>query len=90
MDYHARAFVCSHIFEATHPVLLVVRTDEDWSLLCGDEHDWAIPDSLRLVGIGHILDRDSSLEQVMDLRSGCEAERQSVGAEWIRQFTPED
>jgi hypothetical protein len=90
MDYHERAFICSHIFDATRPVLLVVRTDEGWSLLCGDEHDWSVPDSLRLVGIGHILERDASLQQVMDLPSGYEAERQSVGAKWIRQVTPEE
>jgi hypothetical protein len=90
MDHHTRAFVCSHIFDATHPVLLVVRSAEDWSLLCGDAHDWDEPNALRLVGIGHILERDASLHQLLDLGVGYEAERAAVGGEWIRQVSPEE
>jgi len=65
-------------------VLLVAREDGDWSFLCGESHDFEarLPN---VVGIGHLLDRDPSLEQVLDLPDGHEAERQVVGGLWERR-----
>lgn len=76
------AYICSHVFENTRPVMLVCKEDGDWQFLCGGEHDEdEIP---RVVGINHLLDRDKTLYEVMDLEDGWEAEREEVGGEWKR------
>jgi len=80
VPYHIAAFVCSHVFEGTRPVLYVTREGGDWQFLCGDVHR----DGPRLVGIGHLIERDTSLEQLLDLPSDWQAERQSVASEWQR------
>jgi hypothetical protein len=84
IDHHTKAYICSHVFHASRPVLLVVREDGDWSLLCGDTHDFEghLP---KVVGIGHLLDRDPSINEVLDLPDGHEAERAAVGAPWQRR-----
>lgn len=83
MNEHQKAYVCTHVFNRTRPVLLVSRADGDWSLLCGDIHtnDAA---SYRVVGIGHVLAHDPSVQSVMDLQPEWEAERASVAGDWIR------
>ena len=82
---HTRCFICIHVFDNIRPVLLVVRgSDGDWMLLCGDTHLQTV-DQYKLVGIGHITARDPSLQDVLDLPPGFEAERLAVGAEWERR-----
>lgn len=84
MSDHERAYVCIHVFERTRPVLLVSRTEGDWCLLCGDPH----PDdaaAYRVVGIGHILDGDPTLEATLDLPENWEAERSAIGQPWSRR-----
>ncbi len=78
------AFVCSHVFEQTRPVLLISHADGDWQFLCGDLHDEAeLPVT---VGLNHLLEVDATLEpEVRDLAVDREAERSSVGAPWERR-----
>jgi hypothetical protein len=81
---HARAYVCIHIFDEVVPVLLVCHdADGDWSLLCGAVHD-DNADQYRVVGIGHLLERDPSLLETMDLGPGWEAERRARQSPWVR------
>jgi hypothetical protein len=76
------AYVCSHVFARTRPVLLVVRDRGDWQLLCGGVHD---PEDLpEVVGLNHLIDDDPSLRQIIDLPVDWEAERQSPDEPWIR------
>jgi hypothetical protein len=83
-DRDLRAFVCIHVCDNVKPVLLVSRADtRAWCFLCGAEH----PDdasSYRVVGISHLFNRDPSLLSLLDLPPYWEAERQAVGATWIR------
>ena len=37
-----------------------------------------------VVGLGHIVERDPSVAEVLDLATNEEAERGSVGADWLR------
>jgi hypothetical protein len=76
------AFICSHIFDNTRPVLLVMNTDGDWQFLCGGIHEGETP---RVVGINHLLDRDPSLRSVLDLPNNWEAERESLWSPWQRR-----
>jgi hypothetical protein len=83
-SYHAKAYVCLHIFDGSRPVLLVVRSASDWSFLCGAEHE-DTGASYRVVGKGHILDRDPTLKELADLAPNWEAERASVRDAWVRK-----
>jgi hypothetical protein len=76
------AYVCAHVFDRSRPVLLVAHDEDgDWQFVCGEVHEGSIP---RVVGIDHIIEHDPSLEALRDLPVGWEAERQSIGAPWIR------
>lgn len=86
-DYHSKAYVCIHVFEKSRPVLLVSRASGDWSMLCGDLH---ADDAYRVVGIGHVIDTDATLREILDLERDFDAERSSVGAAWQRYPTPAD
>lgn len=87
MEFHQKAYVCIHVFEHERPVLLVSREDGDWCLLCGDFHEQS-PDEYRVVGIGHFIERDASLQDVLDLHPNWEAERESVNSPWHRRPVP--
>lgn len=82
-QFHQKAYVCIHVFSHAKPVLLVSRPDADWCFLCGEEH----PDDAayyKIVGIGHILESDPSLVELMNLGPEEEAERVALNAPWIR------
>jgi hypothetical protein len=78
------SYICSHVFHATRPVLLVAREEGDWMFLCGELHDE--DERYHLVGMNHLLDRDPSLKDVLALPDHFEAEREAVGREW--RWTP--
>jgi hypothetical protein len=52
--------------------------------MCGDGHDFE-HDLPKVVGIGHLLERDPSLTEVLDLPADFEAERRAVGEPWERR-----
>jgi hypothetical protein len=84
INFHQKAYVCIHVFDGVKPVLLVDRTDGSWCFLCGDGHvDNA--SMYRVVGIGHILDRDPSLIPLLNLLPNWEAERRVIEEPWIRK-----
>lgn len=77
------AYVCPHVFAKSKPVLYVCRTDGDWQLLCGLDHDAAeLP---RVVGLNHFLDEDPSLLALLDLPPDWDAERASLDSPWKRR-----
>jgi hypothetical protein len=88
IDFHQKAYVCIHVFGEERPVLLVSRADGDWCLLCGDEHE-DDASAYRVVGIGHILERDPSINAVLDLPAEWNAERSAQGQPWQRQSIPD-
>lgn len=80
---HLKSYVCIEVFNHERPVLYVTRPDGDWCFLCGEEH----PDdasSYRVVGIGHTIELDPTLTDVLDLGENEEAERERVGGAWTR------
>lgn len=83
LPYETKLYVCIHVFDRIRPVLYVTRPDGDWCALCGGDH----PDdasSFRVVGIGHVIDYDPSVAEVLDLCPNQEAEREAVGEPWLR------
>lgn len=83
IDPHQKAYVCVHVYDNIRPVLLVSRADGDWCFLCGDKHE-DVASAYRVVGIGHLIGRDRTLETLLDLPPNWEAERQSPESAWIR------
>jgi hypothetical protein len=76
------AYACSHVFKNTRPILLVSREGGDWQFLCGGVHEAdEIP---HVVGINHLIERDSTLVDIMDLNEGWEAEREGLESPWIK------
>ena len=74
-------FVCSHVLKRERPILLVSHDDGDWQCLCGgSDHG----DDAHLVGVGHLIDDDPSLNECADLPGNWCAERDSPGATWRR------
>lgn len=87
-NYHTPVFLCSHVYKNEKPVLLVCKEDGDWQMLCGGEHDEN--EKPVVVGIGHLLEKDPSLTEIIDLPDNWEAERQSINHPWIRTEFNED
>lgn len=82
MTTETAAYVCSHVFNDTRPILLVSRAGGDWQCLCGGEHQAG--EAPNVVGLNHLLERDPTLRQLEDLPNEWEAERASVRDPWIR------
>lgn len=80
------AFICSHIFENTRPVLFVSKEDGDWQLLCGGSDH--VGEKPKVVGLNHLLERDHTLKELLDLPDDWIAERTDPESDWIR--TPLD
>ena len=76
------AFVCSHVFENSRPVLLVSRAGGDWQCLCGGGHE--AQKKPRVVGLNHLVERDRTLSELQDLQPDWEAERTAIGEPWVR------
>jgi hypothetical protein len=81
MDGNVGVVVCSHVFKKTQPILLVVR-EKNLQFLCGLEHDEK--ERPHLVGVGHLLERDKSLLEVVDLPEYWEAERVDTSSSWVK------
>jgi hypothetical protein len=77
---HTPAFVCQHVFDNTKPILYVCKSEGDWQFLCGGYHE--INELPSVVGIGHLLSRDNTLFEILDLDDNNEAERDSIGSDW--------
>jgi hypothetical protein len=83
LDPKQLVVVCPHVFKNTKSIKLVVRQEGDWQFLCGGPHNEG--EGPHIVGVGHLLNRDESLAQLMDLPEGWEAERRSIRSKWSRK-----
>lgn len=82
MTRESPAFVCSHVFHDTAPILLVAREQGDWMFLCGARH--GKEEQFHVVGAEHLHERDPFLRELMDLPDNSQAERKRVDGIWIR------
>jgi len=76
------SFICPHVFTAERPILFVVHDEGDWQFLCGCELTGDTPG--HLVGVGHLVERDPSINECADLPDGWYAERESPSHPWVR------
>jgi hypothetical protein len=86
VDYHLASYTCAHVTSGERPVLYVCRDEEgDWQLLCGeDDGDHEDSTLVRVVGIGHLIDADETLREILDLEPLQQAERETSGGVWTR------
>lgn len=82
LPFETKSYVCLHVFERSRPVRFVYREDDYWCLLCGYDHEGE--DYLVVVGLGHVVERDPSIVDVLDLNESEEAARNEVGGAWER------
>ena len=75
-------YICCHVFDAARPVLLVVHEKGDFMFMCGASDHRS--EDVRVVGVGHLVERDATLNECADLPEGFEAERAAVGGQWLR------
>jgi hypothetical protein len=76
-------FVCSHVFENSKSVNLIIRADGDLQLLCGGSHPGnEIP---HVICLEHLLERDSSLVEAVKIPNGYQAERDQPGDRWRKK-----
>jgi len=76
-----RSFICSHVFDKARPILLIVHEDRDWSFMCG-KSDHGGAEDCHVVGVGHLVNRDPSIDECADLpqwlRSGTRSGRKAL------------
>lgn len=83
-NYHSKAYACIHVIKRDRAILLVAHDlDGDWQFLCGDSH---ASSEGHVVGIGHLLDSDPSLNELVDLPINSEASRSDANSPWFRKF----
>lgn len=89
-EKHTAAIVCGPVFRSERDVRLVTH-DRDgwWQFLCG-RSDCCDEKDARILGLGHLIERDPTLEDVLDLELGRCAERASKAAAWIKGVTASD
>ena len=83
LDPRLGVYCCGHLFRRERPALLIGRQDGDWQFMCG-KTDHSDPKEPYHVSVGVLLDVDQSLHEISDLPEEWEAERNRIGAEWIR------
>ena len=88
MSQETPAYICSHVFKGTRPILLVSRVGGEWQFLCGAGHDEE--ETPNVVGLNHLFNRDPSLRELTELPSDWEAERMAVGSPWVRKQVEQD
>jgi hypothetical protein len=81
-DQHYGVLLCPHVAENSRPILLVCKEGGDIQLLCGEAHE--DHEKPKLAGLSHLLERDPTLRDVLDLPDDWEAERVSVDSPWVR------
>jgi YD repeat-containing protein len=81
------AYVCSHIFAATRPVLLVSREDGDWQFLCGVTTPDNKVSSISYIGFRHI-DRTVSVAEKNDEQNVIQGEDYDVFGRLVKVSNP--
>ena len=73
-------FTCLHITNENKPILCVKHDDEgDWQFLCGCNH---ITDDARIIALQEVINIDSSVSEVSNLKRGQTAVRESKDSKW--------
>ncbi len=73
-------FTCCHIIEENKPILYVKHdVDGDWQFLCGATHT---TEDARIIAMKEVIDIDPSVSEILNLKRGQIAQRQSNDDKW--------
>lgn len=73
-------FTCCHIIEENKPILYIKHdVDGDWQFLCGVTHT---TEDGRIIAMKEVIGIDPSVSEVLNLRRGQIAQRQSKDDKW--------
>lgn len=80
MDHKLAVFTIKGIVKEDHPILYVVH-DEDgsWQFLDGATVNMS---DMMIVGLSEILQLDPTIEELMSMKPGSEANRESLDCPW--------
>jgi hypothetical protein len=74
-------FTTRQWIEKQKPILHVIHdTEGDWQFLTGDQ----LQSDIRIVALEQLVFQDITLNETFNLEYGEEAQRNYIGAEWIR------
>lgn len=80
--------VCKHVRDRKREILFISHSEDgDWSFTCGEFDHSSDPDAddeYTLVGVGHLVDADNSIDEASTLPKGWSAERKKTGDPWHR------
>ena len=82
--HEVAAFVCTHVWNDHAPILHVAVEHGDWMFLCGGFHDETDGGPI-VLGRNHVVDRDPTVAEVLDLPDHWEAVRSAAGEAWVRE-----
>ena len=75
-------YLCPHVFSENKPILEVVRDpDGCWQFFCGQDHDFE-NEECHTVGIGHLIEIDLSIQELVKMKKGTFAERKNINSKW--------
>ena len=87
-DPKLAVIVCSHVFKREREILFVSHEGSDWQFMCGQmDHG---PRDGYVVGVGHLIALDPSLNELADLPVDGEADRATLKSAWIRTASKPD
>jgi hypothetical protein len=77
-------YVCQHVFDCSRGMDYIhYDSDRDILITCsGDDHDFSNAKEVRVVGLGHLITRDPTLLDVLELHPGAWAERSEDDRRW--------
>jgi hypothetical protein len=79
------AFLCRHVFEKTRHILVVSRVRGVWQFLCGDTYIQGGHEINHVVALDQIVEQDKTIQDVLDLPAGWEADRPTIKDPWRRR-----
>ncbi len=78
-----KTMVCNHIFQFERTINYVVRaSDGDLVMMCGESDHAQDATEYKIVGLGHLTSRDSSLLSIPPLSKGWSVERKDPSSTW--------
>lgn len=77
------AITTKQVVEKSFPILMVVhyQDDDSWAFTCGTTNR---SEDLMIVGMGQVINLDSTLYSIADLPPGWSATRETMNSEWVR------
>lgn len=84
---NVEAICCIHVLDGDRPILRVSHDDDDgmWQLLCGGLHE---DSDARIVCLGCMVKRDTSLVELSNLPLGWGADRDGPDGQWVPSENP--